>query len=345
MVRAKRIALLSQAWLAVRLSMSADSGGPVVVTGAGGFIGGMLVEAFAAAGRRHVALARQAPPAGAKAHPVTVLDLAAAPDAALDAIFAGAAAVVHLAGRAHVIDDRAPDAAALYHAANVVATQRIAAAAVRAGARRLVLASTIKVHGEATLPGRPFRSGDPLLPHDDYARSKADAERALASIAAGTGLDAVVLRLPLVYGPRVKGNFLTLLDAVARRARLPFGRITNRRDFLYVGNLVRAIEALLDAPGAAGGAWLAADGEAVSTAELARRLAAAVGVAPRVIDVPAPVLSLAALATGRGALLRRTVSSLEVDASPLAARIGPPPFTLDQGLAVTAAWWRMKHAI
>ncbi len=105
------------------------------------------------------------------------------------------------------------------------------------------------------------------------------------------------------------------------------------------------IAALLDAPGTVGGAWLVADGEAVSTAELARRLAAALGVAPRVIDVPAPLLALAARATGRGALLRRTVSSLEVDASPLVARIGPPPFTLDQGLAATAAWWRMRHAI
>ena len=319
--------------------------GPVVVTGAGGFVGSALLDALAAEGRPYVALARQAPAVGAKAHPATVLDLATAPDAALDASVAGAAAVVHLAGRAHVIDDRAPDPAALYHAANVVATERMAAAAVRAGVRRFVFASTIKVHGEATVPGRPFRSDDPLLPDDDYARSKADAERALASVAAGTDLEAVVLRLPLVYGPRVKGNFLTLLDAVARCARLPFGRIANRRDFLYVGNLVRTIAALLDAPGAVGGSWLAADGEAVSTAELARRLATALGVAPRVIDVPAPLLSLAAWATGRGALLRRTVSSLEVDASPLVARIGPPPFTLDQGLAATAAWWRLRHAI
>src|SRR5207344_172378 len=121
---------------------------------------------------------------------------------------------------------------------------------------------------------------------DAYARSKAEAEQALAALAAGTSLDAIVLRLPLTYGPRVKGNFLTLLDAVARRARLPFGRIANCRDFLYVGNLVHAITALIDAPGTVDGAWLIADGEAVSTADLGRRLATALGVAPRVIDVP-----------------------------------------------------------
>jgi nucleoside-diphosphate-sugar epimerase len=170
------------------------------------------VEAFAAAGRPYVALAKQAPVGVAKSHPsAVVMDLATAPDAALDAIVAGAAAVVHLAGRAHMIDDRAPDPAALYRAANVVATERLAAAALRAGVRRFVFASTIKVHGEATMPGRPFRAADPLQPRDEYARSKVDAERALATLAAATGLDAVVLRLPLVYGPRVKGNFLTLL--------------------------------------------------------------------------------------------------------------------------------------
>ena len=223
--------------------------------------------------------------------------------------------------------------------------ERVAAAAVRAGVRRFVFASTIKVHGEETLPGRPFRAGDPLDPQDAYARSKADAEQALAAVAAGSSLDAIVLRLPLTYGPRVKGNFLTLLDAVARCARLPFGRIANRRDLLYVGNLVHAIAGLLDAPGPVGGAWLAADGEAVSTAELVRRIASALGVEPRLVNVPAPLLSLAARALGRGALLRRTVASLEVDASPLVRRIGPPSFTLDQGLAATAAWWRLRHSI
>ncbi len=291
------------------------------------------------------AVGRRPPADATKFRHAEVEDLATASDAALDAIVAGATAIVHLAGRAHVLNDTASDPAALYHAANVVATERVAAAAVRAGVRRFVFASTIKVHGEETLPGRPFRAADPLLPHDAYARSKADAEGALAAVAAGSSLDAIVLRLPLTYGPRVKGNFLTLLDAVARCARLPFGRIANRRDLLYVGNLVHAIAGLLDAPGPVGGAWLAADGEAVSTPELVRRIASALGVAPRVTNVPAPLLSLAARAVGRGALLRRTVASLEVDASPLVRRIGPPSFTLDRGLAATTAWWRLRHSI
>jgi len=320
--------------------------GPIVVTGADGFVGSALVAQLVATGRPFIAAVRRHP-AGAAAKPrhSAVGDLAAASDAALDALVASAAAIVHLAGRAHVLNDAAPDPDALYRAANVVATERLAAAAVRAGVPRFIFASTVKVHGEATAPGRPFRADDPFAPHDAYARSKLEAERALAAIAAGTSLDTIVLRLPLVYGPRVKGNFATLLDAVAREALLPFGGVANRRDFLYVGNLVHAIGALVDAPETLGGAWLLADGEAVATPELVRRLAAALGVAPRVPKVPLSLLTLAAAATGRGALLRRTVSSLEVDASPLVQRVGPLPFTLDQGLAATSAWWRLHHAI
>jgi nucleoside-diphosphate-sugar epimerase len=328
------------------MATTEKSAGPVVVTGADGFVGRALVAHFVATGRAVVAVGRRSPAEGSPGPRSAVIeDLATASDPGLDAILAGATAVVHLAGRAHVMNETSRDPAALYHAANVVATERLAAAAVRAGVGRFVLASTIKVHGEATLPGRPFRADDPLVPQDAYARSKAEAERRLAVVAAGTPLDAIVLRLPLVYGPRVKGNFLTLLDAVARRARLPFGRIHNRRDLLYVGNLAHAVAALLDVSGTAGGAWLCADGEAVSTAELARRIASALGVDPRVTDVPAPLLSLAARLAGRGALLQRTVSSLEVDASPLVRRIGPSSFTLDRGLAATAAWWRLRHAI
>jgi len=320
--------------------------GPVVVTGADGFVGSALVAHFVATGRPFVAVVRQHPAGGAaKPYHRAVGDLATASAATLDALVAGAAAIVHLAGRAHVLADTAPDPGALYHAANVVATERIAAAAVRAGVRRFAFASTIKVHGEATAPGHPFLADDRFAPHDAYAQSKVDAERALATVAAGTPLEAIVLRLPLVYGPRVKGNFLTLLDAVARGALLPFGMIANRRDLLYVGNLVHAIAALVDAADPVGGAWLAADGEAVATPDLVRRIAAALGVAPRVANVPLPLLTLAARATGRRALLQRTVSSLEVDASPLAHRIGPPPFALEQGLAATAAWWRLRHAI
>ena len=322
------------------------SAGLVAVTGADGFIGRALCAHFGAAGRPRRGLVRAfAPGAPVRHDRLAVGDLATAAPEQLAAAVDAAYAVVHLAGRAHVLRESAPDPAAAYQAANVVATRRLAAAAARAGVRRFVLASTIKVHGEATPPGRPFRATDPLAPQDAYARSKAQAERALEEMCAGTGMMPVVLRLPLAYGPGVGGNFLALVDAVARGALLPLAAIDNRRDLLYVDNLAHAIAALLDSPESPAGAWLVADGEPVSTPDLVRRIAQALGVAPRLVAVPLPLLGLAARIVGRGQEWSRVAASLEVDASPLAGRIARPPHTLDAGLAATARWWHTRHAI
>lgn len=320
--------------------------GLVVVSGAAGFIGRSLCAHFAASGRPHRRIVCTLPPAGSMGGEFFALgDLAATPEARLAAAVEGADAVVHLAGRAQVGDETAPAAAAAMHLANVVATERLARAAARAGVRRFVLASTIKVHGEASAPGRPLHADAPYAPQDAYAQSKVDAERALAAACAGTDMASVILRLPLVYGPGVTGNFLTLLDAVARRAPLPLSSIDNRRDLLYVGNLAAAIAALLDVVEPPRGSWLIADGEPVSTPDLARRMAAALGVASRLLPVPLPLLDMAARVAGRRADLARVATSLAVDAAPLARLIGSPPWTLDQGLAATAKWWRARHAI
>ena len=314
------------------------------MSGAAGFVGRALCTHFAATGRPCRGIVRaEGPGSATREPPVVAGDLATAPEERLAAAVEGAIAVVHLAGRAHVLHEPAPDAATAYQAANVVATQRLALAAARAGVQRFVLASTIKVHGEASPPGRPLRADDEYAPQDAYARSKVAAEQALMAACAGTSMVPVILRLPLVYGPGVRANFLALLDAVARRAPLPLRSIDNRRDLLYLGNLVTAIAALLDHPGPPPGAWLIADGEAVSTPELVRRIAAALGVAPRLLPVPLPLLEAAARLAGRRAELLRVASSLAVDASPLARLIGPMPFTLDQGLDATAKWWRARN--
>ncbi len=208
--------------------------GLAVVTGAGGFIGRALVAHFESTGRACRAVVRHGDTEQrAKPNRTPVRDLAAASDAEIDELVAGARAVVHLAGRAHVLDETDPEPAAAFVAANVAATARLARAAVRAGVERFVFASTIKVNGEASALGRPFRPGDAPDPHDDYARSKRDAERELAAICEGTSMAAIVLRLPLVYGPGVKGNFAALLDEVARARPLPLGAIRNRRSVLY----------------------------------------------------------------------------------------------------------------
>lgn len=324
----------------------ADARGPVVVTGADGFIGRALAAHFDATGRPCRAIVRRqerAPKHGARC---VVPDLATVSDAALDAAVAGASAIVHVAGRAHVLDETALDPAAAYREANVVPTERLVHAAVLAKVPRFVFASSAKVGGEASAPGRPLHPADEPDPRDAYARSKLEAERTLATIAAGTATSAIVLRLPLVYGPGVKGNFLTLLDEVARERRLPLASIRNRRSLLYVGNLVEAVDAALDAPVAPAGVHYVADARSVAVPELVAAAGSALGVPARLVGAPVWVLELGGRILGRRAEIERLVASLEVDAGTFAAATGwAPRHDLAEGLAATAAWWRLRHAI
>jgi len=320
---------------------------PVVVTGAGGFVGSALVAHFTSRGRAFRAIVRRQEQALAPmAHVCRVCDLVTAPADELDALTAGAAAVVHLAGRAHVLRETNADPAAAYASANVTATERIASAAVRAGVRRFVLTSSIKVNGEASDPGRPFRPGDLPGPRDDYARSKWSAEKALAAAAAGTSMVPIALRLPLVYGPGVKANFALLLDEVARRRLLPLAAIRNLRSVLYVGNLVDAIEAALDATQPLSGVHFVTDAESVSTPGLVAAAGLALGTPARLVTIPVPLLRIGGALSGQSERVRRLVDTLEADASSFAAATGwRPRHSLADGLAATASWWRMRHAI
>jgi len=321
--------------------------GVVVITGADGFIGRALVAHFDGAGRPYRALVRHVDPARTVRLGVRAVgDLAKLSDVELDAQLAGARAIVHLAGRAHVVDDKKPDPAAAYALANVVVTERLAVAAVRAGVGRFVFASTVKVNGEASVAGRPFRPDDPSKPRDPYACSKLDAERKLAAICIGTSMKPIVLRLPLVYGPGVKGNFLALLDEVARARPLPLGAVHNHRSLLYVGNLVGAIDAALDVPVPPTGVHFVTDAESVSVPALITCVAKALGVAVRLKPVPVRLLRFAGRVSGRQALIERLVGTLEADpASFIDATGWRPAYTLVEGLAETARWWKLRHSI
>jgi nucleoside-diphosphate-sugar epimerase len=258
----------------------------------------------------------------------------------------GVDAIVHLAGRAHVATAREASDPTPFVVANVHVTRRLLDAAVRAGVRRVVLASTIKVYGEATPPGRPFRAGDPTAPHDAYAHSKAGAEHVLWHACRSGAIEGVALRLPLTYGPGVKGNFARLLDAVAAERRLPLGGIDNRRTLLYVGNAVSAIESALTAPALAGETLPVADGESLSTSELVLSLARELGVTAHLFHLPAVIMRAGGMLAGKRASLARLLGTLEVDAGRFRdlAR-WTPPFTVDQGLAATAAWWKLRHSL
>ena len=324
--------------------LSADA---VVVTGAGGFVGRALIAHFRETGRAFRAVVR-ASDSGTPLPPgvIAVRDLATATEAELDAIVAGATAVVHLAARVHVMVDSATDPIGAFRATNVLATSRLVQAAIRANVGRFVFASTIKVNGESTPPGRPFHPDDPPAPSDLYARSKLDAERELLRLTAGTTLEPVILRLPLVYGPGVAGNFLALEDEIARGHSLPLGAIRNRRSVLGVGNLVEAIDAALNAPIAPRGVHFLTDEESVSVPELTRAIAASLGVEARLRWIPVPLLRVVGFLSGRRATIERLTGSLEADSSTFAAATGwRPRHSLAHGLVATARWWRLRHSI
>ncbi|HKW80374.1 MAG TPA: NAD-dependent epimerase/dehydratase family protein [Casimicrobiaceae bacterium] len=330
--------------MALVVSASAPRAGRVLVTGAGGFIGRALCDRLAAAAIDHVGAVRQlaADDAGRRAF-VPLGDFAAADWAP---IMPRVDTIVHLAGRAHVGNFREASEPTPFVVANVHVTRRLLDAARAAGVRRFVLASTIKVYGEATPRGRPFRAGDPAKPEDAYAHSKLGAESLLWQAVRNGAIEGVVLRLPLTYGPGVKGNFLLLLDVIAAGRSLPLGGIANARTLLYVGNAVSAIEAAIASPALAGETLPVADAESVSTSALIERLARELAVPPRLYRIPLPLLRAAAMLAGRRAMLKRLVDSLEVDAGRFCDRARwTPPFTLEQGLHATAAWWKLRHSL
>jgi UDP-glucose 4-epimerase len=307
----------------------------VLITGADGFIGRALVTSLAAQGIDHVGAVRTRRAESSRSA-LALGDFAAADWA--DAV-RGVGTIVHLAGRAHVLrGDHDPTP---HIVANVHVTRRLMDAARRAGVRRVVFASTIKVYGENTRPGHPFASGDPAWPRDAYAKSKAEAEQVIAHACADGAMDCVVLRLPLVYGPGVKGNFALLLDAIAKQRRLPFAGVSNRRSLLYVGNAVSAIERAITMPALGGQVLPVADREAVSTPQLIRSLALAIGVEPRLSRLPTSMLRAGAALMGRRGASQRLLDSLEVDGRRFESLADwTPPFSFSEGVAATAAWWR-----
>jgi nucleoside-diphosphate-sugar epimerase len=318
--------------------------GKVLVTGAAGFVGRALCARLRRAGVSYTAAVRAVDPALAKDAAVVALGDFAATD--WDRPLSGVDAVVHLAGRAHVLRGSASDNLTRYVVDNVHVTRRLAEAAARTSVRRIVFASSVKVYGDTSLPGRPFGPEDVAAPQDPYARSKAEAESVLRAICAERGVEAVVLRLPLGYGPGVRGNFLALLEAVASQRRLPLAGIDNRRSLIYLGNAVSAIEAALRVPSLAGETLPVADAEAVSTSELIRRLARALQAPGRSFHVPAFALRGMSSLLGRRVDALRVLGSLEVDTTRFRELAGwSPRYSLDDGLAATAAWWRMRKEL
>lgn len=320
----------------------------VAITGASGFVGQYLSKWLLEHEYGVLALVRSRhalTPPGVEArqipeHP-TVSDLRAA--------FAGAISVVHLAGRAHVMREHTEAPLEAYRAANVELTRTALQAAVDAGCSTFVLASSVKAVGERN--DSPWNEESPAAPADPYGVSKLEAEELVAAEGARLGLRTVILRFPLMYGAGMRANMLRLFRAVDRGIPLPLGAIANRRSLLFVGNAAAAVELALSHVDAGSGLYFVSDGHDLSTPELVREVAVALGRPPRLIPVPPALVNLAGrIGDGLASLLpwpvtssavRRLQDSLTVDATRIRTRLGyDPPFSLQQGLALTAGWYR-----
>ena len=284
----------------------------LLVTGGTGFVGRALVERL---GDQPMRLATRADSAGW--HKALV----------------GISTVVHLAARVHVMHDTAADPLTAFRAVNVEGTLNLAREAAAAGVKRFVFVSSVKVNGESTLPGQPFTADDGPAPLDAYGVSKMEAEQGLRELSAQTGMEVVIIRPPLVYGPGVKANFAAMMRWLRRGVPLPLGAIYNQRSLVALDNLVDLIVTCLTHPAAANQTFLVSDGEDVSTTELLRRMGQAMGRPARLIPVPASWLKLAAALVGKPDVAQRLCGSLQVDIEKTRRLLGwSPPVSLDEGL-------------
>ncbi|UCH47841.1 MAG: NAD-dependent epimerase/dehydratase family protein [Betaproteobacteria bacterium] len=314
----------------------------VLVTGATGFVGTHALERIAAEGHEILASYHRRP-AVEKAGVRWVAMSDAGSAGQLHELLTGVDAVLHLAGLAHLPRGHRDRTAAEFMRVNVDATLRIAQSAADAGVRRFVFMSSVKACGEVSVD-RPMRETDRKTPEDAYGVSKSVAEDRLAQLAAGTGIEHVVIRPPLVYGPGVGANFLSLLRWIDRGLPLPLASIRNRRSLIYVGNLVDAICACLFQPRAAGRTYFVSDDEDVSTPELIRQIAAALGRPARLLPGLPWTLRAMGTALGRREAVERLVSSLAIDISRIRDELNwRPPCSLQAGLAATATWYRSAN--
>jgi nucleoside-diphosphate-sugar epimerase len=306
----------------------------VLVTGATGFAGRALITKLCALNVDHIVCASR-----------TTLEVCGDNmsffqcDEAIDTqdwrgALGGVDVLFHLAARVHVMQDTATDPLADFRRVNVQGTLNLARQAAATGVRRFVFISSIKVNGETTDLGYPFTADDVPAPLDDpYGVSKMEAEQGLRQIAAETGMEVVIIRPPLVYGPGVKANFAALMRAVQRGWPLPLGMVHNQRSLVGLDNLVDFIVTCITHPQAANQTFLVSDGKDLSTTELVRGMAKAAGMPARLLPVPLWVLQAGASLLGKGDAVQRLCGNLQVDISKARSLLGwVPPVSVEEGL-------------
>lgn len=316
----------------------------ILITGASGFIGSAVLEKLAVrAGIDLVTTVR---------NPVSVLPVSehSLHVCALDGdtdwhqALKGVDVIIHCAARVHVMSEDYSDPLTEFRRVNVDGTLNLARQAVSAGVNRFIFVSSIKVNGEKTLPGRPFKADDNPAPVDPYGISKLEAEQGLQALAEETGMELVVIRPVLVYGPGVKANMLSMMRWLIKGVPLPFGSIHNQRSLVALDNLVDLIVTCIDHSAAANQTFLVSDGEDLSSSVLLRKMAVALGKPVRLLRVPSWLLEAGALVLGKQALAQRLCGSLQVDISKTRDLLGwAPPVCVDEALRRTAHHFLMEH--
>lgn len=309
----------------------------VAISGANGFVGKALTEKFATLSCLDVhAFARQAPALplmGVKYNIVGDLST----EKNLKELLLGVDVVVHTAARVHVMNDNNANPLAEFRRVNVEGTLNLAQYAFSAGVRRFIYLSSVKVNGDESLLNFPMSPESLKIPLDPYGISKMEAELSLLEFSRHTGMEVVIIRPPLIYGPGVRANFRTMMNWLVRRVPLPFKAINNRRSLVSIENLIDLISLCLVHPDAAGETFMVSDGEDLSTPELFSRIGLALGRPALLFSVPPSLLKLSASLIGQGAVAQRLCGSLQVDISKTQMLLGwSPPLCVEDGLKKTA---------
>ena len=303
----------------------------ILMTGATGFVGRRLAESLRQNHSFDLTSAVRQPEATVRGRAIAIGEIDGSTDWSV--ALNDQQLVIHTAARAHIMKDEVADPLAEYRKVNVEGTLNLARQAARAGIKRFIFISSIKVNGEQTRPGESFSADDILAPADTYGISKMEAEQGLQQLAQETDMEVVIIRPPLVYGPSVKGNFAAMIRMIQRGWPLPLGSIQNKRSLVALDNLADLIVTCIDHPAAANQVFLAGDGDDLSTTELLRGVANAMGKPLRLVPVPAGLLRFGAMLLGRQAMAERLLGSLQVDISKTHDLLGwEPPLTVAAGL-------------
>ena len=315
-----------------------------MVTGASGFVGGELCRCLSHTGSEVIAITRnpgtsrpdQLGSSNGSLQPFAIGNINSSTDWSQP--LQGVDAVVHLAGRAHVMLETAPDPLSEFRNSNVNATLNLARQAASRGVRRFVYISSVKVNGEATPGDRLFRESDKPMPIGPYAVSKYEAELSLQQLATEMDMEITIIRPPLVYGPGVKANFLSMMRWLYKGMPLPLGAINNKRSLVALDNLIDLIAICIKHPAAANQVFLVADGEDLSTTELLTRMAKALDKPVRLLPVPVWLLQAGATVTGKSAIAQRLCESLRVDIGKSRNLLGWfPPVSVNEAIHKSAA--------